>query len=278
MLNLNINRPIIIVCKDSLAAKKEALELLNNPIQRYANEYDIEFIFSIPQDRGILIEELHYKANTDLIYDAIINYRGQVVMTSFNKKDIPKKISKLCKFRLLKAQNETFSDYTKNSEPPIDANMSIFDLIHDFIKNKNREVVAERLKLNKPYDEQFLSWLALNVHPSKIAYLDAKVKRRWSQDYFYELLAYSHDGSYSRKVQIPSRRQYDKRTSLCKRIGLKSDELYLLEQLVENEDFKKYVQTKINNSESRLLKLGEKKKPKKKTTIKTKATTLNDYI
>ena len=103
----------------------------------------------------------------------------------------------------------------------------------------------------------------MNIHPNKIAYIDAKVKRKWSQDYFYELLAYAHNGTISRKVEIPSRQTYSKVPSICRRVGLKSNEEYLLNQLLEDNDFADFVKTKVNNTERRTLKLGEKKKAKK---------------
>jgi len=51
-------------------------------------------------------------------------------------------------------------------------------------------------------------------------------------------------------------------------VGLKSNEEYLLNQLLEDNDFANYVKTKVNNVERRTLKLEEKKKQKKKPKMK----------
>jgi Cdc6-like AAA superfamily ATPase len=75
MINTNTNRPILIVGKSGTGKTTKALEMFDNPIIKYANEYDIEDNFSIPKDRGILIEDVHYKSNVDLIVQTIIQYK-----------------------------------------------------------------------------------------------------------------------------------------------------------------------------------------------------------
>ena len=68
----------------------------------------------------------------------------------------------------------------------------------------------------------------------------------------------------------PSRIPY-----LARKLGVKEPKV--LHQLLEDEDFRDWAKTKLNNSDSRLLKLGEKKKRKKKETIKIKQNTLFDF-
>ena len=271
MIDIKIKRPIIIVGKSGTGKSTKALEILDDPIIQYANEYSILDNLSIPIDRGILIEEVNYKPNTDLIVDTLLQYKGQIVLTSLNQKDVPKKIYNLCKLKRAGTTNYLFTNKcysTSNSEEPVNYDMNIFELLHDYLKNSDREEVLNKLKMNKPYDEQSLSWLVMNIHPNKIAYLDAKVKRKWSQDYFYELLAYAYNGTISKRVEIPSKQSYSKIPSICRRVGLKSNEEYLLNQLLEDNDFAKYVKTKVNNVERRTLKLEEKKKQKKKPKMK----------
>ena len=270
MINIKIKRPIIIVGKTGTGKTTKALEILvNNPIIRYANEYDIVDNFSIPIDRGILIEEAHYKPNVKGITQTILEYKGQIILTSLNQKDVPKKLFSLCKLKRAGTVNYLTDQVSKNAlfnTAPINYDMNIFDLFHSYLKNSDREEVLLKLKMNKPSDVQMLSWLAINIHPNKIAYLDAKVKRKWSQDYFYELLAYAHNGKTGRVV-IPSRRSYSKFPSICRRLGLKSDEERALLQLLQDDDFADYVKTKVNNVERRLLKLGEK--PRKTKIVET---------
>ena len=60
MIDIEIKRPILIVGKPRTGKTTKALEILSDPIIEYANEFDIENNFSIPLDRGILIEEVDY--------------------------------------------------------------------------------------------------------------------------------------------------------------------------------------------------------------------------
>ena len=86
MIDIKIKRPIIIVGKSGTGKSTKALEILDDPIIQYANEYSILDNLSIPIDRGILIEEVNYKPNTDLIVDTLLQYKGQIVLTSLNQK------------------------------------------------------------------------------------------------------------------------------------------------------------------------------------------------
>ena len=263
---VSINRAILIVGKEGTKKKDKALEYFTDPIIKYANEFDIEDNYSIPVDRGILIREVDYKPKTDLIIDTILKYRGQVVLTSNNQKDVPKKIFNLCKLKRagkVTLRNE-IKNLAPNSDEPEDYFKNVFELTHDYLKNKNREDVCLKLKLNKPSDVQLLSWLVANLHPNKLAYLDAKVKRRWSQDYFYELLAYAHNGVISRGVVIPPKRAYDRDAKICTKLGLKKNEKYILEQLKQDDEFLKYMKSKLNNAQKRRVKIPDKVRVEKK--------------
>ena len=258
------NRPIIIVGKEGTNKKEQALTFFDDPIIKYANEYDIEDNFSIPVDRGIIILETNYKPKIDLIVDTLLKYRGQVVLTSTNQKDVPKKIFTLCKLK--RAGKSKLQDQIKlvapNSDEPQEYFLNVFEMTHEFLKNKNRDEVALKLKLNKPPDVQILSWAVANIHPNKLAYLDAKVKRRWSQQYFYELLAYSHNGVLSRSMTIPKKRGYDREAQICRRLGLKSNESYILKQLKKDPEFKKYMKKKLNGIQKRMMNVSTQKKKK----------------
>ena len=89
MIDIKITRPIIIVGKPG-TNKLASIKLFDDPIVQFADEYDIEDNFSIPVDKGIIIQEAHYKPNTELIVATLLQYRGQVVLTSDNQKDVPK--------------------------------------------------------------------------------------------------------------------------------------------------------------------------------------------
>jgi hypothetical protein len=267
IIGIETKRPIIIVGKEGTEKKEQALAFFDEPIVRYANEYDVVDNYSIPADRGIVILEANFKPNTELIVDTLLKYRGDVVLTSANQKDVPKKIFSLCKLkRAGKSKLQAkLKSLAPNSDEPEDYYKNVFEITHDFLKNKDRDDVALKLKLNKPPDVQILSWLTANIHPNKLAYIDAKVKRRWSQDYFYELLAYSHNGTLARSAIIPSKRAYDRDAQICRKVGLKSHEKYILEQMKQDPDFVKYMKTKLNNVQKRRAKIPDRvSKVKKK--------------
>ena len=242
-------RPTIIVGKSGTGKTHQAKEMLGpNHIMRYANEYDIYDNFSIPLDRGILIEEVHFKAKTKDIIQTILEYRGTIVLTSINQKDVPKKLFDMCKLK----RAGTLNFHTHRLEFTPNANMeedtrdvNAFEVFHKYMKSKDRDKIAELLKSAKPPDVQILTWLATNVHPNKISYVDAKVKRRWSSDYFYELLAYAHDGART-QIKIPKRRKYDTRPSICRKLGLRPNEYYLIGLLNNNDEFKAWAKKKLN--------------------------------
>ena len=130
MIDIKIKRPIIIVGKSGTGKSTKALEILDDPIIQYANEYSILDNLSIPIDRGILIEEVNYKPNTDLIVDTLLQYKGQIVLTSLNQKDVPKKIYNLCKLKRAGTTNYLFTNKcysTSNSEEPVNYDMNIFE-------------------------------------------------------------------------------------------------------------------------------------------------------
>jgi len=277
MIGMNTNRPIIIVGKEGTNKKEQALDIIPDAIIRYADEYDIDEIFSIPLDRGILIEEVNYKPNTDLIVDTILKYRGTIVLTSANQKDIPNKILKLCKIKragksLLREQIKLIA---ANSDEPEEYTKNAFEMMHSFLKNKDREDVRLKLTLNKTPPVQLLTWLSTNIHPAKLAYLDSKVKWKWSTDYFYELLAYSHNGVLTKPVKIPSKKAYNHDARICTKLGLKRHEVYILNQLKQDPSFVEYMKGKLNHTQKRIAKIPDKVRTDK---VKDKTVTLDRWM
>ena len=204
------NRPIIIVGKPGTGKTTKALELLDNPIVQYANEYNLVDNYSISSDKGILIEEVNYKPNTDLILNTLREYSGQVVLTSLNQKDVPKTVMAFCSLKRAgtkKWSQEKIKEIAPNSYDAKEFELTIFELLKDYLRNANRDEVVLKLKLNKPSDFQMLSWLSANISPNKIAYVDSQVKRRWSQDYFYELLGYPRGSKGMNWIVIAKRKR-----------------------------------------------------------------------
>ena len=82
-------RPILITGKSGTGKSTLAKTLVEEDVLiYYANEIEDRDWKSVEQD--IIIEEVHYKANKDIIMNVIRNCKSQIVLTSNNEKDVPK--------------------------------------------------------------------------------------------------------------------------------------------------------------------------------------------
>tara|TARA_R100000353_G_scaffold136068_1_gene96600 strand:- start:5937 stop:6773 length:837 start_codon:yes stop_codon:yes gene_type:complete len=278
MIGMEIKRPIIIVGKEGTPKQQKAMEYLSaDPIIKYANEYDVVDNNSISLERGILIKDVTYKPNIELIIDSINNYRGQIVILSNNQKDVPKKIFEKCKLKRAtkNVMREEIEQIAPGSNDIGVESQNIFSLLSYYCKETDRDSVVSELKWSKPFDEQILHWVSMNIGIHKVAYIDAKVKRRWGQDYFYELLGYAHDGKLVSRPKFPDRKKKNHKAGICRKLKLRTSDYYLLEQLVKDKDFAKYASKKLNNLERRVLRLPEPVKKKRK--LVRKIPTLGDF-
>jgi hypothetical protein len=277
LTDMNKDRTIVITGKYGTGKSTMARAMFEDPIIFYANEIEISDVRSIPKN-GIIIEDIHFKPKKDEILNVLRNYRGEVVMTSLNQKSIPSEIKNMVKFKRAGAneylRNE-INDIAPRCEEPFSYDMDMFSMVFEYLKNSDRDTIAKILKMNKPSDTQIMTWLAENIHPNRLIFADGVVKRRWSQNYFYEILAYAYSGKNYSRPSFPKRKAYSKIPSLCRRLGLKSGEEKTLRQLCQDESFKQWAKTKLNNGECRLLGLGEKKIRKSKP--KVKIMKLSDY-
>jgi len=278
LTNMNNERAEVFVGKEGTGKTTKVRNLLPNALYMFANDVEISDIHSVPKELGIIIEDIHYKPMTKEIVSIIRSYRGKVLLTSRNQKSIPAEIKRITKMRKVgskKYVQEEIKSLAPRSEEPFTYERDIFSLMTEYLRDTDREKIRELLLYNKPADTQVVSWLAENIHPNKIIFVDGVVKRRWSQRYFYEMLAYSHNGKFFRRPSMPKRGSYSKVPKLLKRVGLQPHEKRLFVQLLEDEDFYKYAKSKYNNEECRLMGLGEKRKPKERKRVKQ--VTLGDF-
>lgn len=280
LTNINKDRPIIITGKEGTGKSTKAKEYFEDPLVLYGNSLLVNDVLSIPKDKGIIIEDIHYKPDKEGILYILRNYKGQVVMTSINEKSIPKEIKAMCQIKRAGSKKhirDKILEIAPRSEEPFSYEKDTYSLIMEYLKQKDRDLIADYLKFNKPSDTQILNWLVENMHPNRLIFVDGVVKRRWSQTYFYEMLAYCHSGNFFGRMSMPKRGKYSKIPSLSRRLGVKEERL--LKQLLLDDDFKQHAKTKLNNSECRLLGIGEKKRRKKTDpVISVKQTTLGEWL
>ena len=255
--------------------------MLPNALVVYANEMNIQDLGSLPKENGIIIEDVHYKPNKESILNVIRRYRGDIVLTSINEKDVPKEIKAKCQIKRAGSHNyltDSIKELAPHSQEPFALDKDTYSLVMFYLKETDRDIVSEVLKHNKPPDTQILSWIVENIHPNKILFIDGVVKRRWSQKYFYEMLAYCHSGNIRGRINMPKRGTFSKIPKLIKRLGIKNGDKRIFAQMIKDEDFVKYAKSKFNNGDCRILNLGEKKRRKRTEKIKIKVNTLEEYF
>jgi len=282
LTSMERKRTILITGKTGTGKSTKAREMLENAIVLYANDIDLE-VGSFPVERGIIIEDVHYKPDKASILYIIRNYKGQVILTSINEKSVPKDIKDMCKIKRAGSNNflaSQISGVAPHSQPPHSYELDTYSLVRKYLQLTDRDYMAELLLFNKPADTQILSWLIENMHPNRLIFVDGVVKRRWSQKYFYEMLAYAHTGNrfnHGRtRITMPKRRQYSQIPKLSRRLGVKNPKV--LKQLLNDKDFREHAKKKLNNAECRILKIGEKKKRKKTDPVRVTQTALGDFV
>lgn len=280
LTNMNRDRPIIITGKTGTGKTTKAKEMLPNAIVLFADSIKIDSS-SLNVENGLIIEDIHYNTDKDLLLNIIRRYRGKLIMTSLNEKDIPNGVKGLCQIKRAGSEKHllnTIQEIAPRSEEPFSLQMDTFSLVNYFLKESDRDEVCRVLKVNKPSDTQLLNWLCVNSNPNKLLFIDGRVRRRWSQDYFYEMLAYGYDGRFYGRLNMPIRKQYSKIPSLLRRLGIKNADKRVFKQLTNDEDFVKFAKSKLNNGECRLMGLGEKRVRKSKPVQKKKQVSLGDYL
>tara|TARA_R110002012_G_scaffold86582_1_gene214944 strand:+ start:3895 stop:4737 length:843 start_codon:yes stop_codon:yes gene_type:complete len=278
LIGLKTIQPTLLVGKPMSGKTTGAIKKLGDPIIMYANEIPND-IYSLPSERGLLIEEIHYKPDVKSIVEIIRTYKGEIIITSNNQKDVPEEIKKKCKISRASREwgREYITNIAPNSEKAESLEKSMYNIMRDFVQSNDRDKVTKILKYNKPSDNYLMIWLMNNIHINSLAFLDSHVKRRWSNNYLYELAAYSISGFGYAQLKTPKKGKYSNLVKICKRVGLKANETHLFLELLNDPDFEKKVKSKVSNAEWRKLGFGEKKLRKNKKYFAKQNNTLEDW-
>jgi len=274
LLNTNKKQPILLVGKTLTGKSHKAKEMLNDPMVFYANEFTVE---SLHKDIDVIIEDVHYKPNKEEILFFIRNFKGNLILTSIDKKSVPKPILNSCKIKLAGSATYDTTELAPRSEKPFNPEQDIFALIGDYLKNPNRNEVRKNLMYNKPPDVFMMNALGESLHPNKLVFIDSRVKRRWPQKYFYGMLAYVHPGKTYGRITMPKFAQNKEMRTICRKLGLKYSSESLLKDLLKDDNFLATVKTRLNNKEYRLLGLGEKPRKRRNTPIIPQTVGLSEW-
>lgn len=271
-------KPILVVGKPGTGRTTKAREFAAGPyIEMYANDVTIDDPYSFPKDVAIIIEDVHYKPQKERILD-IIYAKCKVIMTSVDKKSVPKAIINACQIKLSGKVNHyqqklrwTCSGH--QDVKTVDDN--IWAISQAYLRMRDRDEFLKALHIHKPAPMQILSWAAKNNDSPKMSIV-ASSMHRWSTDYFYALLAYSFPGKY-KQLETPSRKTNNPYPTICKKLGLRETDAYLVKNMVKDKDYAAWAASKLEASECKVIGI---EKPRKQQPSKAKVTkrTLEEYF
>ena len=246
-------------------------------IECHANDIPIDDVYSWPMDVGIIIEDVHYKADKDKIVDLIHSGR-HVVLTSHNKKDVPKAIINICQVKLCGKTNRNQirikTLFAKNCEEVKTFEANMWSLSSNYIKMKDRDEFYRGVVLHEPPPMQILSWVSASMPNNNKLTFVASALHRWPKDYFYALLAYSWEGGYV-TLAPPQRKASSLFPSICLKLGLKETDGYLVKNMVRNPDYAKWAARKLLPEECKVLGI---KKEKRRRVTSRKMKGLEEYL
>ena len=242
----------------------------------HGNNIPIDDVYSFPKDMGIIIEDLHEtKLEKDKIMNIILSGR-HVALTSFNKKDVPKSIINMCQVKFpgkYDRRQVKIKLMAKNAEEVNSYEKAIYDLSVHWLKMKSRGDYYKLLDFNSPAPMQIISWLSATAPKNERLAFAASVMHRWPVKYLYALIAYSRDGGYDRVIP-PKRSSSNPLNKICRKLGLKDTEVYLLRHLLRDDEYKDYAKKKLSREECKVIGL---KKPMRKKETKRKAKSLEEF-
>jgi hypothetical protein len=245
-------------------------------VSYYASDIKIDDPYSIQDNLMVVIEEVNIKPQKEIIMD-LIHAGVDLVLTSHNKKDVPKEIINACEVKMCGSKNHYQNLYLltcKNMEKYVSFNDSIWNIMSVYVKSKNRNKFYKDLVKLSPPPMQLISWAIATFPENPRLQVVSSMMNRLSKDYFYAIFAYSWDGGY-RKIIPPHRKANNPYPAIAVKLGFKADETYILKRLIKEQAYAEFVSKKLTEAECRLIGVKKKKRSTPKIRPRKK---LEDFI
>jgi hypothetical protein len=84
-----------------------------------------------------------------------------------------------------------------------DTEQTMFNIMCNYMRNSDRNYVAQLLIVNKVDFNHLMIWLNANIPLDDLLFLDSQIKNKWSKKYFYEMAAFIHSGNEFYSVNYP---------------------------------------------------------------------------
>jgi len=231
----------------------------------YASDITIDDPYSIPKDYTIIIEEVNHKPDKDKILD-LIHAGVDLILTSHDKKSVPKPIINACDVKMCGAKNHYQTALLllcKNNEKYLSFDDSIWNIMGVYIKTKDRDRFYRDLVNLSPPPMQLISWAIATFPDNEKLVMVSSMMNKVNKKYFYALFAYSWSGGY-RKIVPPKRKEENPYQSICLKLGFKADETYILKRLISNPTYASYVSRRLTAGECKVLKIKKEKRSRPK--------------
>jgi len=261
-------KPILVVGKSGTGVTTKAKALINSKEYRifYANDISISDVYSWPLEIGIIIEDVHHKPDKDKILDLIHSGRN-VVLTSKNKKEVSKVLLDCCQVKMAGTKNYyqiILRARAKNSQNFKIVDDNIWALTSAYIKMTDRDEYLTVLNTYRPPPMQILSW-SVASQPNNLKLMHVSKAMMNGGDYFYPLLAYSKLGAYGGVIP-PQRKSVSPFPAICRKLGLRASDGYLVRDLVKNQEYSRWAAKILDEKECKVL--GIKKERKRRVSVK----------
>jgi hypothetical protein len=246
----------------------------------------IDFQTTTTPARAIIIDDLHLMQRPSRLTKSLKRPSIQIVLTCLKAKDLPKTLVACCE-QLKLPKNNYRREHIESTSPGCDVwfpedEGGIFNIVKEYLSNRDRQVVATLLVNEALPDTQLLHWLIPNVNPLSITEPDFILKRKAPPHYFYEVLAFSHPGGVRKYPRYPKRKPaienvLPKKHKAYGKLGIRPNEVRFLEQMMKEPAFVANIRKDLSLSDCQDLGI-HLPKPKRLSVQRQATISLEDFV